>query len=500
MSTTRLKLQELINRHIGTDGSEYKHDDLLETLGLDSLAAIHISHQLLLTFGLDIHPDELFETSFNNLLERTQRQMPYSVQALSATKTTKESKISPALSVGTKPARTAPTNIVRATLNLENSIPIKFSSGRFSDPFDILAQSDAIYAGAARNSGFTNYWDRVAPIENDLVHAYITEAFASLGVDLPDYPCGTEIPDIPHLSKYDRLMKRLLNILESRYFISIRKGRVLRGSDRIEIDASSELCETLRKEHPQFEYEAKLLSLIGPRLADCISGRTDPVSILFGSAASRHIMEDFYSKAPMMAAHREQLVFFLARLMENAATDFSEPINILEVGAGTGGTTAGLINAFVGLKVPVRYTFTDIGLSFVNNAKNRWGNIPWMNFAPLNIEEEMPRDFRGRFDIVLGANVVHATADRAASCQRLREALRPSGLLVLSEVTRVIDWYDICFGLLDGWWMADGENGYAIQPASVWRDAFYQAGFESVGQSTGESEEALSQQLLVARK
>ncbi len=69
---------------------------------------------------------------------------------------------------------------------------------------------------------------------------------------------------------------------------------------------------------------------------------------------------------------------------------------------------------------------------------------------------------------------------------------------MLSEVTQVIDWYDISFGLLDGWWLAEGGAAYPIQPPETWMDSFAAAGFISAGCSLGPSRESTSQQLLVA--
>ena len=121
-----------------------------------------------------------------------------------------------------------------------------------------------------------------------------------------------------------------------------------------------------------------------------------------------------------------------------------------------------------------------------------------MKFEVLNLEGEAPVAFQGRYDVTLCANVAHATSGRVVACRRLRETLRPGGFMVVSEVTRVIDWYDICFGLLDGWWPSEGGQGYPIQPADTWLDTLKGAEFSSVSFSTGPTEEANSQQLLVA--
>ena len=371
--------------------------------------------------------------------------------------------------------------------------------GRLANPFIALARSDSHFEHSARRSGFHGYWNNVAPLQNDLVLAYITEAFRSLGVDLSEYPHGTEIPLVQHIPRYGRLMKRLLGILESRYIVIQRAGKILRGSDRIDVNYSSQLCQTLRTQHPQFGCEVDLMALMGPKLAECISGDIDPVSVLFGSAASLKVMENFYANAPMMSTSTDQLIMFLIAVLRCTDHNYEHPVRILEVGAGTGGTTAKLAEALALADIAVEYVFTDVSMAFVTKAKARFAEqYPWMKFEVLNLESEAPAAFQGRYDVTLGVNVVHATSDRVAACRRLRETLRSGGSMVLSEVTRVIDWYDICFGLLDGWWLSEGGKGYPIQPADTWMDIFSRAGFNSMGFSTGPTEEANSQQLLVA--
>jgi SAM-dependent methyltransferase len=219
---------------------------------------------------------------------------------------------------------------------------------------------------------------------------------------------------------------------------------------------------------------------------------------MFGNPASLKIMENYYSQSPMLSTMTEQLVIFLMVLFKGAANSRARPMRILEVGAGTGGTTRRLAEAFVSAGIAVQYVFTDISPGLVSKAKGKFKHYPWIEYATLDLEKEVPAKFRNQFDVVIGTNCVHATTDRTASCRRLRDTLTAGGVLVLSEVTRVIDWYDVAFGLLDGWWVAEGRTAYPLQPAEWWMSTFRVAGFACASYSRGATPEANTQRLLVA--
>ena len=83
------------------------------------------------------------------------------------------------------------------------------------------------------------------------------------------------------------------------------------------------------------------------------------------------------------------------------------------------------------------------------------------------------------YDLVIAANVLHATQDIGAALAHCRELLAPSGQLVALEVLRGRGYQDLTFGLLDGWWrFADSYRPhYALADPSVWRQALGDAGY-----------------------
>lgn len=226
----------------------------------------------------------------------------------------------------------------------------------------------------------------------------------------------------------------------------------------------------------------------------------DPIKLLFGTSSSNRILEEYYSHSPMVSTLTSQLVTFIMGCLEtpNHYTSRAETLKILEIGAGTGGTTAELAEQLAAAGVPVEYKFSDVSSTMVCKARNRFATkYGWMSFERLDLEQPPPAHLQGRFDIIIGTNCVHATRDHAATARRIRQMLNQDGFMVLSEVTRIVDWYDLVFGLLDGWWLANGGNSYPLQPAETWMAAFRKAGFASGMFSQGASDDANTQKLLV---
>ena len=120
-----------------------------------------------------------------------------------------------------------------------------------------------------------------------------------------------------------------------------------------------------------------------------------------------------------------------------------------------------------------------------------------MDFQVFNVEHDPPASLRGKYDIVIGTNVIHATSNIVLSCKQIKSLLRDGGCMLLSEVTRTVDWYDIVFGLLDGWWEFTDGREYVLQDAETWMKKVKEAGFVTAAYSGGSSLEATTQNLIL---
>ena len=110
-------------------------------------------------------------------------------------------------------------------------------------------------------------------------------------------------------------------------------------------------------------------------------------------------------------------------------------VRILEIGAGTGGTTSYILPRLPADRT--EYVFTDVSNSFLITAAAKFSSYPFVRYQLLDLEREPgSQGFSANpFDIVIAANVLHATADLSRTLRHVKELLAPQGLLVLIEGT-----------------------------------------------------------------
>jgi len=220
-----------------------------------------------------------------------------------------------------------------------------------------------------------------------------------------------------------------------------------------------------------------LATACGTRLADVLSGQVDPLHLLF-PGGSADLAQSLYRDSPEAMA-LNQFIRETVRVMV-AAMPPGRRIRILEVGGGTGSTTA-----WVAPMLPAErseYLFTDIGQFMVTRARERFVTHSFMDFRTLDLEQDLESQGveSGRFDLILASNVIHATADLAATLSRLRGALAPGGTLLMLEVAGFERWIDVTFGLTEGWWRFNDHilrPEYPLLDRAQWITVLQQCGF-----------------------
>src|SRR5207249_12320770 len=90
------------------------------------------------------------------------------------------------------------------------------------------------------------------------------------------------------------------------------------------------------------------------------------------------------------------------------------------------------------------------------------------------------RGYEQSCDLVVAANVRHATADLRRTLRHIERLLAPGGLLMVLELTAHPRWVDISFGLTPGWWRfsdRDLRPSYPLLRQEEWLSLLESAGF-----------------------
>ncbi|KAH6639121.1 hypothetical protein C7974DRAFT_449039 [Boeremia exigua] len=478
-NTTRQRVLKIISDACGAPVEAMGDDQLLRDLGVDSLAAMELKSDLEDAFDVELD-ESLLELSISEVVEACGGTLVEHVSVPTMTSMAPDNLSPPPRTTGGK----------------SSPLPADMAS-----LFESLVINEGDCTAKARICGFQDFGATVAPRQDELMLAYIIEAFSELGVDLVALEAGALLPPLVYRRKhaYGRLMQRIWVILGKHDIVkTISTSHRVRGSAKCPQSTSATLLSKMRHDFPAYQCEFSLLSMTGSQLGQCLAGKQDPIALMFKTQEAQAIMEDFYLTSPMLATATEMLVDTVVDAVSRS--NVNNPINILEIGAGFGGTTRKLVKRLDILSRSINYTFTDISPTLVSRAlKSFAGQYPWLQFQTWNMELAPPSALSatGLFDIIIGTNCVHATKDRTATLGRLKNLLHPTGYVILSEVTEIVDWYDITYGLLDSWW-ADKDGHYPLQSVESWMACFKNAGFPVASYSQGSSADLNTQRLLIA--
>lgn len=230
-----------------------------------------------------------------------------------------------------------------------------------------------------------------------------------------------------------------------------------------------------REVHVGTEALVDYVKRCGDRLAEVVSGRESPLNTLFpdGSFETVDFLYNEWSVARYMNG--------IARSVASAIAAVRPTVRVIEIGAGTGGMTAALLDRFNADRTA--YTFTDVSNFFLVRAAERFEEYPFVEYSILDIEQAPTEQgyTSGSYDLVVAANVLHATSDLDETLQHIRSLLAPGGMLMAYEATHHPRWFDVSTALIEGWqrfeddWRAD----HPLISSGSWREALTAAGFET---------------------
>ncbi|KAK8108961.1 hypothetical protein PG984_014762 [Apiospora sp. TS-2023a] len=373
------------------------------------------------------------------------------------------------------------------------------------------------------------YADKVIPAQTQLTVAHIVNALEAFGSTIRTAKPGETVElfqQPPVLPKHRQYIDQLHAILADDAGLVVREEKkegttFLRTAMPLPSETPDALHRGLLTDFPEHVHDHNLTHLTGAQLGDLLTGARDGIQLLFASKEGRDNITGMYGRSPINTAWLRQLEDFFRRLLtklqqQQQQSPSTAPLRVLEMGAGTGGTSAGMIDLFASLGFPVEYTITDISSSLVAAArkrfqavlaeKNKQGGCAHLSvrYRVCDIEDPRPppADLAGTQHVVFATNCVHATRSLAASTANIRRLLRGDddggGLLVMLEMTSPIPWIDLSFGMLEGWWLFDDGRRHALAHQERWREVLLGAGYDHVDWTQGALPEADLQRLIMA--
>ena len=500
-SESRVDIVEYLAEVLGVSTSDIQDDTLLLDLGVDSLLSTELRSDFSGKFEVHIPEDisieamtvEELNMKINPSFNAKKTVLPEKRSVVGAPKT----KGTISSSKGSTPPSSSATSMsVPAPLSLATSGGnLKMPASTVLEAFgEAKLRTDQLI----RDFKIDNFAETICPRSTQLCIALTLEAFEKLGVSIKTAKPGQVLQRISHVPQHQRLVEYLYELLEKEArLVDIEGSTITRTAISPPAKSSNALLQDLLRLYPDWSCAMKLTHFAGARLADVLTAKTDGIKLIFGSEEGRELVGGLYCDHVFNKMNYSQMADFVEKLVSKLPMR-DGPLKILEMGAGTGGTTLYMAPLLSRLGVPVEYTFTDLSPSMVAAARKKFKQYPFMKFLAHDIEKPVPADIMGTQHIVIASNAVHATHDLVKSGANIRNALRPDGFLMMLEMTEIVPFVDIIFGLLEGWWLFDDGRKHAIAHTDRWERDMQSAGFGHVDYSDGHLPENKIQKVIIA--
>jgi acyl transferase domain-containing protein/acyl carrier protein len=259
-------------------------------------------------------------------------------------------------------------------------------------------------------------------------------------------------------------------------------------------------------EDPQRRAQTLLVDAALRALPAILKGELAATTVLFPNS-SMELVEGIYK-------HNRISDYFNAVLAERLlayieARRRQQPdvkLRLIEIGAGTGGTSALLFERLAPYAAHLaEYCYTDISKAFLLHAEHHYASkAPYLSTRLFNVEAPLAgQDMEaGAYDIAIATNVLHATKDMRQTLRNAKALLKGQGVLLVNEITGYSLFTHLTFGLLEGWWLyEDAASRVPGSPAlapPTWQSLLAAEGFAAVAFPATAAHE-LGQQIILAQ-
>lgn len=205
--------------------------------------------------------------------------------------------------------------------------------------------------------------------------------------------------------------------------------------------------------NPNQQAQGALLKACLEGLPSVLSGRQRATDVMFPNS-SMHLVEGLYRNNPQADYFNEILSATLGVCIDQIlAADPERRLRIVEIGAGTGGTTATLLPML--FRYPIEeYCYTDLSRAFLmHGERNFKTQFPALTTAIFDVSKPLESQAisANHYDFAIAANVLHATPNIRETLRNAKALLKNQGVLLLNEIAEWTLFNHLTFGLLEGW-------------------------------------------------
>lgn len=291
---------------------------------------------------------------------------------------------------------------------------------------------------------------------------------------------------------YSRWLEESIAVLIRNHYLK-NNGSSYSVIDPAPINIETEWQEWERRisplrEDPNLKAQINLVEATLRVLPEILIGKIFATDIMFPNSSMK-LVEGIYKNNIMGDRFNEILANTVsAYIQERLAGNPAARINIIEIGAGTGGTSTMVFQKLKPYREHIQeYCYTDISKAFLIHAETEYGpENPYLTYHIFNVEAPIIGQGikAGGYDIAIAANVLHATKNIHQTIRNAKATLKKNGLLLLNEISHNSIFAHLTFGLLEGWWLFEDSTlripgSPALAPAT-WQTVLEQEGFRLV--------------------
>ena len=314
--------------------------------------------------------------------------------------------------------------------------------------------------------------------------------------------------------KYRRWLEASLNMLVTMgYLVEEQDGHRVMDPSPVDLDLLWREWDRQKAVWSWDTYKKTQVALVDATLRFLpliLTGQRKVTDFLFPDSSmalvegiyTHNLVADFFNEALA-----DVLVAYIGQRLAHRSSDTRLHLRILEIGAGTGGTTGVVLSRLQPYVDHIEeYSYTDLSNAFLDHAQKQYApGHPFLKTRIFNMEAPAAAlDIdRGAYDVIIATNAIHAACRVRQPLRNIKAILKKHGILLLNEMSSKPQpfFIHLSLALLDGWWLYEDPElripGCPGLLPHTWERLLQEEGFGSVFFPV-EKAHGLGQQIVIA--